>query len=224
MPTESIALCPTCLTTQSISNSYCINCATDLKNAHIYTRNTETIPSLQAETSEPTTTQQLRLKRQRQWWRKYLPPNHELYRRIDNVRKNNYMSLRLAAQEMTRHATFFFGMAIATATVSGIGTFIYVLQKIDLQYQGTTLEEAIWPKLTLSPLLLVISIIAAYIFSLPFMQLGYRTLERRDELLMRIDSAINTASIATNLEQAIRLLTQIATTRPDASSTTENYQ
>jgi hypothetical protein len=224
MPTESIALCPTCLTTQSISNSYCLACATDLKNAHIYSRNTESMGSVLPKTETSTATQQLRLKRQKHWWRKYLPPDYELYRKIDNVRKNNYMSLRLAAQGMTQLATFYFGLSIGIAILSGLAAFINSLQYIGSMYAKSTLREEIWPQLLLSPFGLVFSVFIAYIASFPFMQLGYRTLERRDELLMRIDNAINTATIATNLERVIQLMSNKPSLAEDTSQLTTDGQ
>lgn len=134
------------------------------------------------------------------WWRRMLPPDYKEYSQVDGVRSNNYYSLRLAAAKMTTRATMYFTIAgmmagLVFLAVVGVVLWYVVMEGIS----GYWISE-IW-QITL---FLVLSIPLAYVFASPWLRLGNRVLEERDELLMRIDTAINTATMAAAIQRMER--------------------
>ena len=119
------------------------------------------------------------------------------YSQVDSIRSNIYYSLRLATAKMTTRATVYF-------TIAGVFAVLVFLAVIVSTYLSVTLcGVTSWIVMAI-PLFLVLSIPLAYVFASPWLRLGNRVLEERDELLMHIDTAINTATMAAAIQRLER--------------------
>jgi Na+-driven multidrug efflux pump len=98
---------------------------------------------------------------------------------------------------MTTRATVYF-------TIAGVFAVLVFLAVIVSTYLSVTLcGVTSWIVMAI-PLFLVLSIPLAYVFASPWLRLGNRVLEERDELLMHIDTAINTATMAAAIQRLER--------------------
>ena len=218
MTAPTIIICPSCQRAAPLGTVYCPDCATSLHLAFIY--RAANVPSeapvevpdgqqYRAPAPHPTVRTALRRSASeaapaervdlavtlpKSWWRRMLPPNYKEYSQVDGVRSNNYYSLRLAAAKMTTRATMYF-------TIAGVlaGLVFLAVIVVDLYFVYKNYLSLWWvPAL---PFFLVLSIPVAYLFASPWLRLGNRVLEVRDELLMRIDTAINTATMAAAIQR-----------------------
>jgi hypothetical protein len=153
--------------------------------------------ALRRSASESTAPVSMAVTLPKSWWRRMLPPNYNEYSQVDGVRSNNYYSLRLAAAKMTTRATVYF-------TIAGVMAGLVFLAVIVATYLSVTWGWVTSWIVMAIPLFLVLSIPLAYVFASPWLRLGNRVLEERDELLMRIDTAINTATMAAAIQRLER--------------------
>lgn len=221
MTAPTIIVCPTCQRAASLGTVYCPDCATSLHLAVLYRAANvasdapiEMPDGQQYRAPAPHPTVRTALRRSaseaapaervdmavtlpKSWWRRMLPPNYNEYSQVDGVRSNNYYSLRLAAAKMTTRATVYF-------TIAGVFAGLVFLAVIVATYLSVTeWKVTSWIVMAI-PLFLVLSIPLAYVFASPWLRLGNRVLEERDELLMRIDTAINTATMAAAIQRLER--------------------
>jgi hypothetical protein len=131
------------------------------------------------------------------WWRRMLPPNYKEYSQVDGVRSNNYYSLRLAAAKMTTRATMYF-------TIAGVMAGLVFLAGSVAAISGIFTQQINGWYFLLLPFGFIFTFFVAYLFASPWLRLGNRVLEERDELLMRIDTAINTATMAAAIQRLER--------------------
>ncbi len=94
---------------------------------------------------------------------------------------------------MTTRATMYFTIAGLVFLAVIVATYLSV----------TVLGVTSWIVMAI-PFFLVLFIRLAYILTPPWLRLGNRVLEERDELLMRIDTAINTATMAAAIQRLER--------------------
>ncbi len=218
MTAPTIIICPSCQRAAPLGTVYCPDCATSLHLAVIYRAANvasdapvEVPDGQQYRAPAPHPTVRTALRRSaseaapaervdmavtlpKSWWRRMLPPNYREYSQVDGVRSNNYYSLRLAATKMTTRATMYF-------TIAGVMAGLVFLAVVVATYLSVTLGGMTsWIVMAL-PFFLVLSIPLAYVFASPWLRLGNRVLEVRDELLMRIDTAINTATMAAAIQR-----------------------
>ena len=216
MTAPTIIICPSCQRAAPLGTVYCPDCATSLHLAVIYrAANVASdapveVPdgqqyrapaphptvrtALRRSASESTAPVSMAVTLPKSWWRRMLPPNYNEYSQVDGVRSNNYYSLRLAAAKMTTRATVYF-------TIAGVMAGLVILSTIIAFLVGWLRNTITGNQLLLIPFGLIAMLFVAYLFASPWLRLGNRVLEERDELLMRIDTAINTATMAAAIQR-----------------------
>lgn len=218
MTAPTIIICPSCQRAAPLGTVYCPDCATSLHLAVIY--RAANVPSdapvdmpdgqqYRAPAPHPTVRTALRRSASeaapaervdmavtlpKSWWRRMLPPNYKEYSQVDGVRSNNYYSLRLAAAKMTTRATMYF-------TIAGVLAGLVILSTLIAILVGLITNRITGYQILLIPFGLIATLFVAYLFASPWLRLGNRVLEVRDELLMRIDTAINTATMAAAIQR-----------------------
>lgn len=172
---DTILVCPGCAKTWPTGTTYCTNCATSLLQAKVYVAQSDT-PVAPATTAAP------------------IRQIHD--DGLDRIRANNYYALRARATtlEFIGYVQLFLGVA------AGIGTLIALVSAI-LSGVATT-DNANPATENLAQVMAYAGYIIATILGIityrMFMS-SYATFIQRDELLMRIDVALNTAVIASQI-------------------------
>jgi hypothetical protein len=216
MTAPTIIICPSCQRAAPLGTVYCPDCATSLHLAVLYRAanvasdapiempdgqqyrapapHPTVRTALRRSASESTAPVSMAVTLPTSWWRRMLPPNYNEYSQVDGVRSNNYYSLRLAAAKMTTRATVYF-------TIAGVMAGLVILSTIIAFLVGWLRNTITGNQLLLIPFGLIAMLFVAYLFASPWLRLGNRVLEERDELLMRIDTAINTATMAAAIQR-----------------------
>jgi hypothetical protein len=219
MTASTIIICPTCQRAAPLGTVYCPDCATSLHLAVLYRAanvasdapiempdgqqyrapapHPTVRTALRRSASESTAPVSMAVTLPKSWWRRMLPPNYNEYSQVDGVRSNNYYSLRLAAAKMTTRATMYFTIAGVFAGLVFLAVIVAAISRIFTQQING------WYFLLL-PFGFIFTFFVAYLFASPWLRLGNRVLEERDELLMRIDTAINTATMAAAIQRLER--------------------
>jgi hypothetical protein len=178
---DTLLLCPSCTKTWPTGTKFCANCSTSLHHAKVYVA-LDDIPALQQSTQSASVQLSPVIKDEG----------------LDRIRANNYYALRARATtlELIGYIQFFLGVA------AGIGAVIAIIVAIfsgATSVAGGTVTDAMTKQ---------IFGMAGYIIGVVLLVVGYRlvmssyaTFIQRDELLMRIDVAMNTALIASQVTQ-----------------------
>lgn len=169
---DTVLLCPGCAKAWSINTKYCENCSTSLHNAHVYVpMNATSDTAVMIPTAET----------------QISPNNHAV---LERIRANDYWALRARA---------------TTMTIIGYIQLVIGGSMILLMIVGFIIARTIAVSISVA-FLTPQAAYAWYLVPLICLFIGYRqliqaftTFSQRDELLMRIDVAINTAVIATHI-------------------------
>ena len=139
------------------------------------------------------------------WWAQYMPKNYTAYASNHEPRKDNYFGLRLETRRLSSAAKIYFAFALAKLTTVILFTlWVGLMNYFRWNYFHTLLgwvpSDSLIGNFTLLILSPVIGTVLGVIFSWQSLQSGYRLLRERDELLIKLDSAINLAIIATAVQ------------------------
>lgn len=183
---DAVVLCPGCAKSWPPGTKYCENCSTSLHNAKKYVAYTQptTSPQAHAVTALNPVVQPA-------------PTIHD--DALDRVRANGYWAQRARATKMTIIGYFQFIVG---------GFMLFVGAAALFTSCGTSLGA-----ISANNLASLLGL-SGYIISLVSFVIGYRmllsgftTFSQRDELLMRIDVAMNTALMATQLTSLTQHMT-----------------
>lgn len=172
---DAILVCPGCNKTWPADTTFCTNCATSLHHAKVYVAQSDT-PVAPATTATP-----IRQTRDDG---------------LDRIRANNYYALRARATtlEFIGYVQLFLGVA------AGIGTLIALVSAI---LSGAVTTDNANPATTgFAQVIGYVGYIIATILGIityRMLMSSYATFIQRDELLMRIDVAMNTAVIVSQI-------------------------